>query len=126
MFAEHSAPLPERQTVADVREGWLETTAHPSGRASTQAGNFGVVRHHLTLDLGWIRLNRLTPDEVEGMRNGKPEAGLSPLSDQIRDDHLRSILHRPVRCGTPVRGRHPLPGAPWDGPISIPGFGALV
>lgn len=106
--------MPERQTVADVREGWLETTAHPSGRASTQAGNFGVVRHHLT------------PDEVEGMRNGKPEAGLSPLSDQIRDDHLRSILHRPVRCGTPVRGRHPPPGAPWDGPISIPGFGALV
>ena len=89
-FSEHRTPPPERQTVAEFLESWLENTARPSVRASTYESYSGVVRHHLIPDLGRIRLSRLTPDEVQEMLNRKLEAGLSPR----RVDYLRGILHR--------------------------------
>jgi integrase len=94
-FSEHRTPPPERQTVADFLEGWLENTARPSVRASTYESYSGVVRHHLIPDLGRIRLSRPTPDEVHGMLNRKLDAGLSPR----RVDFLRGILRRALRWG---------------------------
>ena len=89
-LSEHRTPPPERQTVADFLEGWLESAARPSVRASTHESYAGVLRHHLIPDLGRIRLSRLTPDEVQEMLNRKSEAGLSPR----RVDYLRGVLHR--------------------------------
>ncbi|MHB8312479.1 MAG: hypothetical protein HKL89_10450 [Candidatus Dormibacteraeota bacterium] len=65
-FSEDRTSPPERQTVADFLEGWLENTARPSVRASTYETDAGVVWHHLIPDLGRIRLSRLTPMRSRG------------------------------------------------------------
>jgi integrase len=88
--SDHSRGLPvvvERQTVAQFLARWLETV-EPSIAPRTHEHYEGVVRLHLTPELGRLRLDKLAPQHVQALLARKSAAGLSAQS--VR--HVRTIL----------------------------------
>ncbi len=75
------------QRLGSYLTRWLEHVK-PSIRPRTYERFEGIVRLHVTPDLGKIRLERLTPEHVQQLLNRKLAAGLSAQS--VR--HIRTIL----------------------------------
>ncbi|MGH7883445.1 MAG: tyrosine-type recombinase/integrase [Candidatus Dormibacteraceae bacterium] len=85
-------------TLANFMEGWL-TSVKGSLRPQTYAGYERYSRQHIIPSLGRIRLDRLTPEQVQEMLDDKLKAGLAPRSIvQIRAI-LRRALNRAIRSG---------------------------
>ncbi len=87
--ASEGVPIPpERGTVEQFLQEWLEGTAKTKVRPSTYRSYQDLVRLHIEPELGKVRLNRLTPAQVQAMLNRKLASGLSPR----RVDYIRSVL----------------------------------
>ena len=80
----------ERQTVSQYLAKWLDGIRPPMTRPRTFERFAGIVRNHLDPAIGAIRLDRLTPQQVQTLRNSllKLADGLSPQT--VR--HLRTVL----------------------------------
>jgi integrase len=79
---------PERGTVGQFLQEWLDGTAKTKVRPSTYRSYQDLVRLHIAPELGKVRLNRLTPTQVQTVLNGKLASGLSPR----RVDYIRAVL----------------------------------
>ena len=79
-------------TVAEYLEYWLHQAVKPSVRPLTFAGYSVNVRKHLVPILGKIRLDRLTPQDVQQMMNARLAAGLSPKTVTYMHQVLRTAL----------------------------------
>jgi integrase len=88
----------ERQTVAQYLTKWLES-ARPSVRPRTYERFEGLVRMHLVPTLGTIRLDRLTPQQVQQLLTAKSASGLAPQS--VR--HIRTVLS--IALGRALKNR---------------------
>jgi integrase len=78
---------PNRLTVGQFLGLWLESTKN-SVRPKSYIFYESIVRLHLKPELGSIRLQKLTPERVQGLLNAKMEQGLSPR--MVR--HIRTTL----------------------------------
>lgn len=85
-----------RTTVEQFLDHWLEESARPTLRPLTYVTYRGLVRHHLVPALGHVRLDRLTPAQVQTMLNSLSGAGLAPAT--VRNA-LR-VLHRALEIAT--------------------------
>ena len=90
--AEKSAP-----TVAEFLNTWLETSVKPSVRPLTYAGYKVNVEKHLIPTLGKIRLDQLTPRDVQVMMNNRLAAGFSAKTVSYIHQVLRTALNIAVR-----------------------------
>lgn len=83
-------------TVAEFLEQWLQHTRR-NVSLSSYASYERTVRLHLVPDLGQIRLDQLTPLQIEQAHTAAAERGISPV--QIRTNHSRltTALRRAVR-----------------------------
>jgi integrase len=69
---------PEKQTVQEFLEHWLEQVAKPRVRAATYASYDWIVKKHLVPGLGRIRLAKLSPQAVQTFLNELLESGRLP------------------------------------------------
>jgi len=79
-------------TVAEYLEYWLHQSVKPRLRPLTFAGYSVNVRKHLVPTLGKVRLDRLTPQQVQEMMNDRIAAGFSAKSVAYMHQVLRTAL----------------------------------
>ncbi len=79
-------------TVAEFLEYWLAQSVAPRLRPLTLAGYTVNVRKHLVPALGKIRLDRLTPQQVQEMMNERLAAGFSAKTVRYTHQVLRTAL----------------------------------
>ena len=83
---------PERQTVAQFLERWLEDTVKISTRRRTYDSYATVVRNHIIPQIGHIRLFRLSPIHVQALVSSRLSEGFSPRTA----DYVKSVLGRAI------------------------------
>jgi integrase len=79
-------------TLAEYLEYWLHQSVKPRVRPLTFAGYSVNIHKHLVPTLGKIRIDRLTPQDVQEMINGRLTAGFSPKTVAYVHQVLRTAL----------------------------------
>ena len=103
---------PERQTVADYLERWLEDVAKPGVRPKTYRTYLDITRQHLIPSLGKRKLVKLAPQDVRRFMGEKLADGLSPKTVKHLRDTLRCALNVAVKDGLLTRNAAALAEAP--------------
>lgn len=85
---------PDRVTVADYLNQWLEESVRPSVRIRTFESYRSIVELHLNPSIGKHQLAKLTPRHVQTMMSEKLRAGLSPRTVAYIRTVLRIALAR--------------------------------
>ena len=91
------APTPERLTVAQHLDYWLEHAIKPTRTSKTYASYAQMIRLHIAPAVGRHLLSKLTPRHVDAMLAVMREKGLSPPTIQYARDILRSALGRAMK-----------------------------
>ncbi|MGA8417974.1 MAG: site-specific integrase [Candidatus Dormiibacterota bacterium] len=98
--ANEGVPIPpERETVGQFLQDWLQGTVSTKVRPSTYSSYRDLVRLHIEPELGKLRLNKLTPGHVQTMLNRKLASGLSPRRVEYIRAVLRIALNQALRWG---------------------------
>ena len=84
-------------TVGQFLEYWLTQSVRPRVRPLTAAGYSVNVRKHIVPTLGRIRLDRLTPQNVQELLNDRLAVGLSAKTVRYVHQVLRTALGMAVR-----------------------------
>jgi integrase len=79
-----------QQTVAQYIEYWLENVHKPTIRTLSYVKYQGLVRWHIVPELGYIQLQKLSPQHLQSLYAKKLGDGLSPKT--ITDIH--NLLHK--------------------------------
>ncbi len=85
-------PSPDRLTMQQFLETWLEDVARPTVRKSTFSSYESLVRLHIVLKLGRTPLNRLRPDHLNNLYREKTGESLSPRSVEYIHTVIRLAL----------------------------------
>jgi integrase len=88
---------PHRLKVGEYLDTWLSEVVKPSARNWTYVGYETVVRLHLKPTLGRVRLDRLTPMQVQSLLNAESADGLAPKYVKNVRAVLRGALNQAVR-----------------------------
>lgn len=91
------ALTPERLTVGDLADRWLEDVATHRVRPTTLVMYRSYVVHQIRPQVGAIRLKALTPMHVQRFISHMIKAGLKPASVRLVHRILRTILRQAVR-----------------------------
>lgn len=116
----------ERQTVAQFLEGWLEHTLKTRARPRSVESFTAIVNRHIVPVLGKIRLDKLTPEQLQALLEKKRQPykvkskggkevekhGLSPQTIANIRTVLRSALGQALRWGMVARNVATLIDAP--------------
>jgi len=81
---------PQRQTVGQFLQKWVEDSVRPTVRPSTFERYEGIVTNHLVPSIGRRTLHGLSPQDVQALYTGKLNSGLSARSVE----HLHAVLRR--------------------------------
>lgn len=92
-------PEPQRMTVADFLDRWLEDVAKPAVRLRTHEQYEWVIRKHIKRRIGGVQLQKLTPAHLQGFFTTMRNDGVSPRTQQIVFAPLRSALRQALRWG---------------------------
>jgi hypothetical protein len=76
------------QSLAHFLDEWLENTVRRNSRPRTYEAFETIIRLHLKPELGRLRLEKITPQEVEALLNRKSDSGLAPQTVV----HIRKVL----------------------------------
>lgn len=87
------------QTVAGYLDDWLKHTARDKVRPKTLEGYRDIARTHLKPVVGEIRLEDLTPQDVQKVVTSMKEKGRSPRTIRNSVGVLRNALKRAVKHG---------------------------
>jgi integrase len=82
---------------------WLTQVVKSRVRKWTYTGYEVIVRRHINPRLGKVRLEKLTPAQVQGLLNEKLEAGLAPRTVRYVRQVLRTALGEAQRWGLVAR-----------------------
>lgn len=83
--------------LADFLHTWLESSVKPRVRPLTYAGYKVNIEKHLIPTLGRVKLDQLTPQQVQGMINNRLAAGFSTKTVAYVHQVLRTALSLGVR-----------------------------
>ena len=100
------------QTVESYLKEWLEKTVKPSVRPATHRSYSHLVTFHITPTLGAVRLQRLSPQQVQGLLNAKLADGLSPRTVQYILAVFRRALGKALKWGIVAKNVASLVDAP--------------
>jgi integrase len=103
---------PSRLTVGGFLDHWLEDTVKPRVRPLTYSGYAVNVRRHLIPALGEIKLDRLSPEQVQNFLNRKLSDGLSSKTVTYIRQVLRTSLDQAMRWNLVSRNVATLVPAP--------------
>jgi len=82
----------ERQTVAKFLEGWLEHTLKARAKPRSIESFTAIVNKHIVPALGRIRLDKLTPQQVQALLEKKRE----PYKQRTKPESNRETWSRPA------------------------------
>jgi integrase len=85
-------------TVGQFLEAWL-ASARDNVRRKTYVSYEGTVRLHIVPWIGRVRIDKLTPVDVQSLLSGPAAGGRSPRTVQYRLQVLRIALNRAVKWG---------------------------
>ena len=114
--------IPDRQTVGQFLDRWLEESVKPSVRPRTYESYGQLVRLHLRPDLGHVRLEHLDAPAVQAFVNAKLASGLSPRTVQYLHAILRRALGQAERWDLVPRNVARLVDAPSVRPPKVEPF----
>lgn len=86
----------EDTTVADYLRYWLETSVRPQRRWRTYIDRRGVIEHHLIPALGHIKLQRLSPEQVQSYLNTITTSSAPRSARNIRNVLRRALAQAVV------------------------------
>jgi integrase len=86
--------------------------AKPSTRPRTSGRYEELIRLHISPEIGWIRLEKLAPADVQRLLNRKLAGGLSPKSVRHLSAVLTVALNRALRWGLVARNAAALTDPP--------------
>lgn len=89
--------VPDRQTVGQFLQAWLEKSAKPRLRYKTYQSYEQLVRTHIGPTLGQTPLGKLSAQQIDGLLSSKLNAGLSARTVQYIHAVLRKALNEAVR-----------------------------
>ena len=92
-------PVPEKETLGTFLQRWLEDTVRHSVRGSTYAIYEVLLRLHILPQVGYIRLARLTADDLDALYSRLLDKGLSPKTTRMIHAVLRRALGHAQRRG---------------------------
>ena len=101
-----------RETVGQFLTAWLVDFASPNLRPLTIESYRSLVDLHLIPALGHIRLDRLSPQQVQAMLNAKLAGGLSARRVGYIRAVLRAALNQAIRWGLLARNAASLSNPP--------------
>jgi integrase len=101
-----------RQTTEQFLMQWLEKSVEPTVRTSTYRHYEQIVRVHIVPSLGRVRLDKLTPLQVQHLLNEKAKAGLAPRTVGHVRAVLRNALNQALRWGLVTRNAAELSAPP--------------
>ena len=81
---------PQRQTVGQFLQKWIEDSVGPTVRPRTFERYEGIVINHLLPSIGQRTLHGLSPQDVQALYTGKLHSGLSARSVE----HIHAVLRR--------------------------------
>ncbi len=94
---------PSRQTLAVYLDKWLRVSAKPRVRPRTLRDYQSLLERYVIPEIGWIRLDQLSPPSVQRVYNEMLERGLSALTVRYTHAVLRSALAQAVKWQKLVR-----------------------
>ncbi len=97
------AAMPERLTVGQWLDHWLENVAGPNTRPKTYGTYAYIVREHVAPELGKRPLQKLSPQDIRAFMKRKSEQGLSAKTVKHLRDTLRAAINVAVKDGLVVR-----------------------
>ncbi len=95
--------VPDRQTVGEFIEQWLENVSRHRVRTTTHETYASIIRNHIVPGIGGVRLSRLTPQHISSLYEELLKKGLAPRSVMYVHAVLRSALKQAVRWNLLVR-----------------------
>ena len=110
---------PSRLTVGGFLDRWLEDTVKPRVRPLTYSGYAVNVRRHIIPALGDVKLDRLSPEQVQNLLNGKLKDGLSSKTVAYIRQVLRTSLDQAMRWNLVSRNVVTLVPAPRKERVAI-------
>lgn len=111
-FQQGLPAAPERQSVKNFLERWLEETARPRLRRRTFDGYQQHVRKHIEPCLGHVPLHQLTPQNVQKMIKTQSDVGLSPRTVRYTRAVLRTALNQALKWNLVARNAAALVDVP--------------
>ncbi len=85
-------PVGTNVTVQEYLENWLENIHKPTIRLSSYLNYLKLLKNYLVPELGKIKLQKLTPQQISAFYSKKIKEGLSPKT--VRDIH--GVLHKAI------------------------------
>lgn len=92
-----------QQSLGAYLERWLEQVCKLTMRPNTYKQYRSVVHHHLVPSLGYIKLQKLTPEKIQTFYAQKRGEGLAPGSIALVNSVLVSALENAVKWGLVAR-----------------------
>jgi integrase len=94
-----AVPAPERATVGEFTDRWLEDCVRPNRAKATHRSYRGTIRNHIAPMLGGVPLRGLSPQHVQALLSEMGRRGASPRTRQMTYAVLRAALGQAVRWG---------------------------
>ncbi len=94
---------PSRQTLAVYLDKWLRVSAKPRVRPRTLRDYQSLLERYVIPEIGWIRLDQLSPPSIQRVYNEMLERGLSALTVRYTHAVVRSALAQAVKWQKLIR-----------------------
>jgi integrase len=101
-----------RQTLSHFLERWLADVVQPQLAPKTYVSYRDTVRKHIVPTLGKVRVENLTPQQVQTLLRAKEHEGLSPRSVAYIRSVLRIALNRAIKWNVVARNAAALTDPP--------------
>jgi integrase len=101
-----------RQTLSHFLERWLGDVVQPHLAPKTYVSYRDTVRKHIVPTLGNVRVEKLTPQQVQSLLHAKEQDGLSPRSVAYIRSVLRIALNRAIKWNVVARNAAALTDPP--------------
>lgn len=101
-----------RQTLGQFLERWLADVVQPQLAPKTYVSYRDTVRKHIVPTLGAVRVEKLTPQQIQALLRAKEQEGLSPRSVAYIRTVLRIALNRAVKWNVVARNAAALTDPP--------------
>lgn len=84
---------PDRVSLADYLNRWVEDTARLDVRHTTYRLYRGIIRNHINPNIGGVKLAKVNVDLVQGLYSALEKQGVSPRVRQL----VHAVLHNALR-----------------------------
>lgn len=102
-IAQGLAVASSTQTIAELMQFWLDNYARHRVSAKTLDGYAATIRLHVLPTLGRVRVQQLTPAQLQAFYSQKIDGGCGPRTIELCHTHISQALDEAVNLGWVAR-----------------------